>query len=270
MSGTAQAWAEALLASSVPKRAKLREIERMIGDPTDRDCLDLGGDNGVISLFLRRKGGRWKSADLDEPAVDAIRALVGEGAERIVRGHLPFADQSFDLIVVVDLLEHLDDDAAFVNEIARVLRPTGTLVVNVPHPLRASPVAALGRLVGRSDASHGHVRPGYTRGTLATLLEPQFSIEEVRTYSRAFSELVDLAMHAGFSLLQGKATGEPSAKGRLVTRETTGPRSLRLWILRRCSPAFFAFAALDALLRPLDGHKLIVRASRPAGSAMRR
>ena len=39
-------------------------------------CLDLGSDNGVVSLLLRERGGSWASGDLTEEAVASIRSLV--------------------------------------------------------------------------------------------------------------------------------------------------------------------------------------------------
>ena len=59
-------WALALFRKSVLKQRKLAEIERALGPTGDERCLDLGSDNGVISLLLRRSGGRWASADLTQ------------------------------------------------------------------------------------------------------------------------------------------------------------------------------------------------------------
>jgi SAM-dependent methyltransferase len=45
---------------------------------------------------------------------------------------LPFAEAAFDLVCALDVLEHLDDDAAAARELRRVLRPGGVLLVFVP------------------------------------------------------------------------------------------------------------------------------------------
>lgn len=59
-------WPLRLFNKSVLKQRKLREIVDMLGPVDGQHCLDIGGDNGVISYLLRQRGGAWKSADLDE------------------------------------------------------------------------------------------------------------------------------------------------------------------------------------------------------------
>ena len=131
-----QDWALSLFRKSVLKQEKYRRITEMMDDPTGRRCLDIGADNGVISLLLRRRGGRWASADLDEHTVTSIRELVGEDVHQLEGARSPFPDRTFDQVVVVDYLEHIPDDRTAMAEIARVLRPGGRAVIVVPLDLR--------------------------------------------------------------------------------------------------------------------------------------
>ena len=50
--------------------------------------------------------------------------------------HIPFPDASFDHVLCVEVLEHVDDPRGFVREVARVLRPRGSLVLTVPWSAR--------------------------------------------------------------------------------------------------------------------------------------
>jgi SAM-dependent methyltransferase len=62
-------------------------------------------------------------------------AAAGVDAE-LVRGNLellPLADREFDLVVSIQVLEHLLDPAAGVSELARVLRPGGTLLLSTDN-----------------------------------------------------------------------------------------------------------------------------------------
>ena len=258
-------WALPLFRRSVLKQAKLDQITRLLDAPAGRECLDIGADNGVISLLLRRLGGRWSSADLDERAVASIRELVGERVYRLDGVRTPFPDRSFDQVVVVDYLEHVADDAAFVRELARIVRPGGSVIINVPHLKPASLLNRLRHAIGLTDAWHGHLRPGYRLEQVRALLGSDFAIEQAGTYSRAFSELVDTLLNSMYLLLQHrKASGAESAKGTVVTGSDVRSRRGQFLLLSTLYPALWSLARLDALLWRQPGYKLILRARRTA------
>jgi SAM-dependent methyltransferase len=174
MTERARAWAHGILRRSPLKRAKWEALRAAAGETAGRRCLDLGSDNGVISLLFREAGGAWRSAELDPEAIASIRALVGDPVERLEGPHLPYPDGSFDLVVVVDLLEHLEDDATLARELARVLVPGGRLVANVPHARGRTLLRRLRLALGLTDERHGHVRAGYDAASLRALLEEDF------------------------------------------------------------------------------------------------
>ena len=95
----AETWALALFRRSVLKQRKLAAIVEMLGPTDSLRCLDLGSDNGVVSLLLRRRGGRWASADLTPEAVASIRELVRDDVHQIEKdARLPFPDLLLDLV----------------------------------------------------------------------------------------------------------------------------------------------------------------------------
>jgi SAM-dependent methyltransferase len=261
MTNVETAWALRLFDKSILKQAKYRALLRHTGDFADDDCLDLGSDNGVISFLLRSRGGRWTSADLTEKAVASIRSLVGTNVYRIDGTTLPFADGSFDLVVVIDLLEHVSDDGATIAEIARVLRPGGALVVNTPHDMPRSLMRGVRERVGLTDEWHGHVRPGYTLQSLRELLGTAFVIEQHETYSKLFSESLDVALNAMYSRTRGGEGGD-GAKGTVITAEDVEKSARQFRLLARLHPLLWLWAKLDALCFAARGFYLVVRARR--------
>jgi len=253
----AEPWALALFRRSVLKQRKYAEIARALGPTDGLRCLDLGSDNGVVSLLLRRAGGRWASADLTTEAVASIRGLVGTDVHQTDGERLPFADAEFDRVVVVDMLEHVVDDAGFGAELARITRPGGLLVVNTPH-LKRSALRRVRHALGQTDEKHGHRRPGYTAEGLGTLLAPGFTLESHHTYSRAFTEMVDAAIQLALA-----GTGKKgSAKGVVVTGADLKRHRALFRAYSVVYPAIWAVSRLDLLLPWSSGYMLIAAATR--------
>ena len=263
----AQEFARRIFSRSVLKQEKYRQITALLGETEGLACLDIGGDNGVISFLLRERGGTWTSVDLEAETVESIRELVGERVERIDGSRLPFPDASFDGIVIIDFLEHIHGDHEFAAELRRVLRPDGFLIANVPHLKPRSLILRLRDALGLTDAWHGHVRPGYDRDTLGRTLAPHFTIRRVRTYSKAFSELLDTVLTWAFESLK-KGRG-PSGKGTVVTSADLGRHRAKFRLLGAAYPFFWLFSRLDYLMFMQEGYKMIAKAvpSHPSGTA---
>lgn len=90
-------------------------------------ALDLGGGRGELQPLLRERGFAYTNLDL-EPS--------GPGAVAGDAHQMPFEAGSFDLVVSNDSLEQLHDPLIALQEVQRVLRPGGRLVLWVPfmHP----------------------------------------------------------------------------------------------------------------------------------------
>jgi len=97
--------------------------------------------------------------DMSAPAVEKLRA---QSADAVVgtASHLPFADETFDLIAAFDIVEHVDDDDAVLAELARVAARRSTLLLSAP--LDPAKWTAFDQLVG-----HGRrYTPGELQGKL--------------------------------------------------------------------------------------------------------
>ena len=72
--------------------------------------------------------------DVSGPALAKL-ARSGASAVGALITSLPFADASFDLVCALDIVEHVDDDAAALEELSRVARPGAAVLLSVPlHP----------------------------------------------------------------------------------------------------------------------------------------
>ena len=249
-------WPVLLFSKSVLKQRKLKEITGLLGKTDGLHCLDIGSDNGVISYFLRERGGDWESADLDKNSVESIRGLVKENVVRIDGRKTDFNDNEFHRIVIVDFLEHIQTDFEFIDEVHRILKPGGKLIINVPH-IKRSLLRKFRLAIGQTDEKHGHLRPGYTLDGLNILLKGRFTIETYRTYSKFFSECIDTLITFGFNLLKkGKAA---SSKGQIVTGQDMKQFQKMFRAYSIVYPVVWLFSKLDSLLFFVSGYMLIVR-----------
>ena len=108
------------------------ELKRA-GVSPDARVLDVGTGTGS-NLRMLRDLGFTRVTGLDA-SDEAIRFCASKGFGFVRRGDIcamPFAEESFDLILATDVIEHVDDDGQAVAEIARVLAPNGRVLLTVP------------------------------------------------------------------------------------------------------------------------------------------
>lgn len=94
--------------------------------------LEAGCGEGYGADLLRRAGAVVVACDLDPWAVGQAAAAYGLPAVRANLVALPIATCTLDAVVSLQVVEHLWDQAGFVRECARVLRPGGRLVLSTP------------------------------------------------------------------------------------------------------------------------------------------
>jgi ubiquinone/menaquinone biosynthesis C-methylase UbiE len=247
---------------SVLKQAKWRELSRAAGDTRGKRALDLGSDNGVISLLFRASGGSWESADLTSHATRAISRTLGEPVKEIRDGRLPYPDASFDLIVVADMLEHVADDRLLLAEIARCLKIGGRAVVNVPRLKPFGLLPPLRRAIGLTDAWHGHLHKGYDARALRHLLPSTLRLLATHDYVRFFSYALDTSLNAKSG--RARSASVRTAKGtHRVDASDEKPVSRAVKLMY---PVMRGFAALDALLPFTHGYMVVATLERTRGA----
>ena len=154
-------------------REKMRAIHRVAPDVAARSVLEVGGGRSGLARLLY-PAAHVTTIDMDPEHASApvhrdplARFLVADATD------LPFPDASFDVVTMLDVLEHIPDDRAAASEAWRVLKPGGHLLASSPNERWRSPYHRVMAPICPGDeemiARWVHVRRGYTIADYAAL-----------------------------------------------------------------------------------------------------
>ena len=188
-------WREGRIWQERQQGERLRLIERYCGPLANRRILDLGSGMGGTSVALALACAAPLAFEYNRAYCDIIRLRAGryDLYLPIVNGageRLPFADASFDLAIAWDVVEHVQNPALLLAELARVVRPGGRVLLTVinrfayrdphyhlpllnwlPRRLAEAIIERRGRSKGGSDFSdrqklsemHYYTMPGFRK-----------------------------------------------------------------------------------------------------------
>jgi SAM-dependent methyltransferase len=214
-----------------------REIARA-GVPATARVLDVGTSTGTNLRMLRERDfTRVEGLDVSP---EAARYCAEKGLGSVHVGDvcaMPFNDETFDLVLATDVIEHVDDDGQALAEIARVLRPSGLAIVTVP---------AFQTLYGLQDRVGRHRRRYLKAGLLARLGRAGLQVES----SFYFNYLLFLPIWAArrlIDLLGARLDSEAEVNSPAMNWLLGKVFALDIWSARALSPPFGV--SLFALVR---------------------
>lgn len=184
------------------------DLLRAMGVSEAARIFDIGCGRGTVGIRLGRTKGMW-GLDISFPAAkEAARVYDGAVVGDASNGFFPFRGSTFDLCLMLDVVEHLPDPRVAIREGFRVLRPGGFLLVCTPNILNWRRVW---RFVSsrRFPKTSGDPEP-YDGGHL---------------HFFTYADLADLLGGAGF--------GEISPVGPLRSRTLYEYREPMIWLLAR-------------------------------------
>jgi SAM-dependent methyltransferase len=157
----------------VARRQLLDTLLRTACPGESARVLDVGCGTGANVSVLRSHARRVVGLDFRPEGI--ANARQQHTGALFVRGNatrLPFEAGTFDVVTVLDVLEHVDDEAAL-DEIRRVLRPGGAIVISVP---------AMPWLWSYRDVDAGHVRRYQRRRLMGLLRGSRLELQRLNYY----------------------------------------------------------------------------------------
>lgn len=260
-------WQLELFSRALKKQQKVKLLlEQLRSIPGERFLLVTNGDNsGALNYHLRSHGGSWTWVENEASSIPSIEGLLGEEVLHGAPSRIPVNSGSFDVVVSIDVHEHLLEPLPFNRELARAARPGGHVIVTTPNGDLWKPVTLLKRVLGMTSEKYGHVVRGYNiRDHRQMLSEVGLLPVASGSYSRFFTEMIELCINYAYLRLQS-SKGEsardgaiaPSSEGEL----TAFGKQYRLY--SAVFPLLRAISRLDLLMPFFTGYAVSVVARRP-------
>ena len=267
-------WQIRLYRRSIKKRETMAAVMDSLPPLAGKRCLEIGCATGTSSWLLRQRGGEWTSTDFEAEQVASASRLLNDDVLLLQPDEpLPFPDASFDVVVGINFLEHLENDVEFVREMVRVLKPGGTLVQTCPDGVSSRAGYRLKQLYGftASTGGFGHVRDGYRPEELEELFRKAgLEMEGMQSYSRIFTEIVENSLnylyHRGSAGKAHGTAGQFHGETSPATGEDLENVGWKFRVYEAAYPLLRGFSLLDRVIPFREGYMHCARARRPSAS----
>ena len=154
--------------------------------------LDIGSYDGAISHNLKEIIHPIKVLLVDTD-MSGFKSAKKWGLEAIGTSalNLPIRSNSFDVILCLDLIEHIRDDSRLIQEVSRVLKVNGRIILTTPMQKGVTFPFLPKKYSLVINKEWGHIRKGYSIQEITTLLKNhQLIIQQTSKYFNYFSRLV--------------------------------------------------------------------------------
>lgn len=233
---------EEITKRSIKKKKKYSLTHgKIVGDRV----LELGCSGAGLSKMLIK--GKWIGLDLDENVVRGYRRYLGVPAV-VGKEKLPFQDKSFSTVLMLDFLEHVENDRELFKESVRVLKRNGRLIITTPRTGRLFMIK-FRNLIGLRKEAYGHKREGYTVAELKRMArEENLIIEEEKLYSGFLLEFLEALQNwFYFRMAPGKKKRRAGNISPVEEEEFKRLKKL-LFVYRLAYPLFKVADFIDKLL----------------------
>ena len=257
-------WQLDMFRKGLKKNLRLRALKRQLQNVNARaQCLLItcGDNNGAMNYFLRECGGDWQWADLEEQCIAEMTHLLGDPIHHIDGETLPFADGQFDVVVCIDVHEHLADPQPITREIHRVTSPAGRVIITVPNGDETKLAVRVKHALKMNKEAYGHARVGLTIEELESLMNRcGIATDSIETYSRFFTEMLELSINYFYVKVLGKhdSTGAESGEIAPATQKKLEAVSTSYRIYSIIYPLYWLFSKLDFLLAHTEGYCVLI------------
>jgi len=139
--------------------------------------LDAGGGRGDASFFLAKKGFTGKYVDFSESAISYAKSTLKDTNVTICEKNILDIQDKFNLILILDVIEHTPNDKEIVKHLYNILNDEGYLIISIPIKMKEW---------GKDDDDYGHLRRYELNEIKQLLTEINFDISLIWDFTFPF------------------------------------------------------------------------------------
>ena len=247
---------------SIRKKMKWKWLEpklRKIIEPETK-CLDVGSGVGTLSCKQEQLGGKWIFTETDPKAARQTKQIVKGKVHQIDIYDPILKTDSFDIITVLDVIEHVPDPDKFLSRIDSLLKPNGQALITTPADENKLYVIRYlaEKIFNINKATHGHETDGFSTEELNKLFQQaNLSVSHSTKFSKFFTELIELSYNAVYitkNKVRHQTKGYNLSLSPASSNDITRHQNL-LRILRIIHPILKAISNLDAIIPDRMGYE---------------
>lgn len=211
------------------RRKLLEDIFKNLPHGSSTKILDVGCCTG-FNLHTLSKFGKVYGADVEKKAVEYCKKRGLKRISFLKNGlKLPFKDNFFDVITCLDVIEHVKEDKKYLEELRRILKPGGTLVLFTP---------AINLLWSQLDVRSHHIRRYNIENLSKIAKSAKFIIKDIKYFNYLlFLPVLPIRLFQKIPLFKDNGLGADLVVGnKLINRILYYIFYVDVWSLKWLSP----------------------------------
>jgi SAM-dependent methyltransferase len=266
---TNEPWQLELFRKSLKKQQKFHALSKILGDTTGKECILItcGDNNGALNWHFKQLGGKWSWADAEQESIQQISNLTGDPVAKMDKSNpsLSFPDDSFDVVMTIDVHEHLINPDKLNVELARICKTGGKVVVTTPNGDEKKVATRVKKIIGMKPEDYGHVVVGYDAPQLESQLQKAGLLPYLRSsYTKFFTEMLELTINFTYVKILSKKSKAKVEKGQIAPQNIDQVKSVEktLKMYSILYPVFSLISKLDVFDFSPRGYAVIVAAKK--------
>lgn len=243
---------------SIGTRVRNKPFVSMLLPQLGDKILDVGCGLGYFIEVMSQYGAKCTGIDVDDLCLAYCRDNISGAYFKVdlTKPPYPFSDSHFDKAICSEVLEHIKENDVILEELKRIMKPNGTLVVSTPclDGVFGTLWKRIGHNSVNSNSHEYHHHKGYTEKTLSELLAKHSFVKQKTLYTMVFG--VEAVMGISKVVVRKMQLKKIDSQANALNVD-----GMFLWkVYKRLFQFLFLYAKVEQpLAKVIKGHMIIMK-----------